>query len=236
MFKKRKSFILSAIFLIALWGSGYSQKTPIYFDAVIADKVYDGTTVANITGAGLTFRAVGEDTLVRFVQEDYEIVSIAFDKPNATGKDAATKVTVKIELNNTPFANQYELVTGGAKDFLKTISKANGFIRISCDDISFESVKSGKRPNPVIDTVTGIGKQYWNHKDTIAKYITFRYAQMNMSESYYSENVLRIPAWRSEVPRTRGTYWVEAILKDTDNYNGIMTSSGENKHDTFEIE
>ena len=76
--------------------------------ATVADKTYDGTAAAKVTGVSLDGLVEGE-TLTFGV--DYAVASAVYDGANATGDGSATKVDFSVALKDTASAKNYILAS-----------------------------------------------------------------------------------------------------------------------------
>jgi len=96
-----------------------TQKELSIQSATVAEKIYDGTDTAEITEVQFGGLA-GSETLT--LGTDYTATGV-FDHADATGTNAASKVTVTVTLLDTDKANNYKLASA-AKDVDASITKA----------------------------------------------------------------------------------------------------------------
>ena len=220
----KRGFLLTVATVFACFSIVCSQeRTPISFKAIVFDKVFDGTDTVSVRAVDF-FEYGQEDKLVGLSSTpfdsvhnphgDYEILGVRFNSANV---NEATEVSVTLRLRETTSARRFELVTP-TLSFPKKISPAKAYIQISVENIIV-----GETPKTVIDTMNLIdSKNTWKNSLWIENNIDWRFAQMNMEQDISlprpDNEADPIPAWRSALPTTEGTYWVEAIFKGNDNY------------------
>ena len=219
----KRSFLLTtmmAVFACFTFICAEQTRREITFEAVIRPKTYDGTKNAEVWDV-MFLDADGKEIGLRerpllYNEEtglgDYKIVSALFNSANVK---EANEVVITLELLDTPRGSQEFVFKDGKDSFTiidEKIKQARGHITISCKDVF-----AGNRPNPVIDTTNIAPRELWADSTWLKENIIWRFALMNMEENNPNDPEAK-PAWVREFPTTRGTWWVQAILKGSDNF------------------
>jgi hypothetical protein len=195
-------------------------KTEVYFDPIVDNRPYDGTDGGKVRL--IRFRNANTGDVVEGfepydgINGNYNVVSVKFiTGKNVTNYDLDTVEVEIIKIQDKPIYNTYELKALKCTTYAK-IEKAKGFISVKCSNIVYGD---GAKPQPIIDSSNIVAKELWSNPTWLSENVTFRYALMNMGIVGNNEPE-QIPAYFRDVPDTQGKYWVQAILKESQNYTG----------------